>query len=87
MFIPGPLQDQSTSSRRSNGGYTAISPGLRAAVVVPFFGGGDDREALAYAARMAHHPGVTVGVIRFFQRDASRTTLRTGGSTTAPSKR
>ncbi|KAG8068341.1 hypothetical protein GUJ93_ZPchr0005g14292 [Zizania palustris] len=64
-FIPGPLQDQSTSSRRSNGGYAASSPGFRAAVAALFFGGGDDREALAYAARMARHPGVTVGVMRF----------------------
>lgn len=34
-------------------------------VVVFFFGGGDDREALAYGARMANHPGVTLTIIRF----------------------
>lgn len=34
-------------------------------VAVLFFGGGDDREALAYAMRMARHPGVTTTVIRF----------------------
>lgn len=34
-------------------------------VTVLFFGGGDDREALAYGARMAEHPGIRVVVIRF----------------------
>ncbi|KAJ3669051.1 hypothetical protein LUZ60_011001 [Juncus effusus] len=34
-------------------------------VVVLFFGGGDDREALAYGARMARHPGIGLTVIRF----------------------
>lgn len=34
-------------------------------VVVYFFGGPDDREALAYGFRMAEHPGVKLHVIRF----------------------
>ncbi|KAG4403927.1 hypothetical protein GLYMA_01G223600v4 [Glycine max] len=34
-------------------------------VTVLFFGGGDDREALAYGARMAEHPGIRLLVIRF----------------------
>ncbi|XP_045814428.1 cation/H(+) antiporter 18-like [Trifolium pratense] len=34
-------------------------------VSVLFFGGGDDREALAYGARMAEHPGIKLVVIRF----------------------
>jgi hypothetical protein len=34
-------------------------------VSVLFFGGGDDREALAYGARMAEHPGIRLVVIRF----------------------
>ena len=34
-------------------------------IVVLFFGGGDDREALAYGARMAEHPGIRLVVIRF----------------------
>jgi len=34
-------------------------------VAVLFFGGGDDREALAYGARMAEHPGIRLVVIRF----------------------
>lgn len=34
-------------------------------ITVLFFGGRDDREALAYGARMAEHPGISVKVIRF----------------------
>ncbi|OAY83573.1 Cation/H(+) antiporter 15 [Ananas comosus] len=34
-------------------------------VAVLFFGGPDDREALAYAWRMAEHPGVMLTVVRF----------------------
>ncbi|EPS59454.1 hypothetical protein M569_15352, partial [Genlisea aurea] len=38
-------------------------PSLHAAVI--FIGGKDDREALAYAGRVARHPGVKLTVIRF----------------------
>lgn len=31
-----------------------------------FFGGPDDREALAYGALMAEHPGIRLNVVRFF---------------------
>jgi hypothetical protein len=34
-------------------------------IVVLFFGGGDDREALAYGARMAEHPGIRLVVFHF----------------------
>ncbi|KAL2329251.1 hypothetical protein Fmac_022678 [Flemingia macrophylla] len=34
-------------------------------VVVAFFGGRDDREALAYGMRMAEHPGVSLAVVKF----------------------
>uniref|UniRef100_A0A0D9WHM3 Uncharacterized protein n=1 Tax=Leersia perrieri TaxID=77586 RepID=A0A0D9WHM3_9ORYZ len=64
-FIPGPMQDNSTSSRNRSGHAASSSQGFRATVASLFFGGGDDREALAYAMRMARHPGVTVGVMRF----------------------
>ncbi|XP_040380195.1 cation/H(+) antiporter 15-like [Oryza brachyantha] len=64
-FIPGPVQDHSTSSRNRSGHGAATGHGFGAAVAALFFGGGDDREALAYAMRMARHPGVTVGVMRF----------------------
>lgn len=34
-------------------------------VTVLFFGGRDDREALAYGAHMAEHPGIRLTIIRF----------------------
>lgn len=34
-------------------------------IAVVFIGGKDDREALAFAGRMARHPGVKLSVIRF----------------------
>ncbi|GKV21617.1 hypothetical protein SLEP1_g31578 [Rubroshorea leprosula] len=34
-------------------------------IAVLFFGGPDDREALAYAWRMSEHPGITLAVLRF----------------------
>jgi hypothetical protein len=63
-FIPGPLQDCSGSSTASSG-LSSSGPQFRAAVAALFFGGGDDREAMSYVARMARHPGVTVAVVRF----------------------
>lgn len=39
--------------------------GQRYAVALLFFGGADDREALAYADRLATHPGVALTVVRF----------------------
>ncbi|GAB4848247.1 Cation/H(+) antiporter 15 [Ancistrocladus abbreviatus] len=38
-------------------------------VAVLFFGGPDDREALAYARRMSDHPGISVTVMRFIPGD------------------
>ncbi|CAL5442077.1 unnamed protein product [Camellia sinensis] len=38
-------------------------------VVVMFFGGADDREALSYAWRMSEHPGISLTVIRFIAGD------------------
>lgn len=34
-------------------------------ITILFFGGHDDREALAYGVRMAEHPGITLVVVRF----------------------
>ncbi|OMO70264.1 Cation/H+ exchanger [Corchorus olitorius] len=34
-------------------------------VVVPFFGGQDDRESLAYGMRMAEHPGIKLTFLKF----------------------
>lgn len=45
-------------------------------VAVLFFGGPDDREALAYAWRMSDHPGISVTVMRFIAgEEASATAL------------
>jgi len=38
-------------------------------VAVLFFGGPDDREALAYAWRMSEHPGISLTVMRFVPAD------------------
>ncbi|CDY69175.1 BnaCnng62230D [Brassica napus] len=42
-------------------------------IVVPFFGGLDDREALAYGMKMVEHPGITLTILKFV---ASRGTLK-----------
>ncbi|KAJ1418750.1 Sodium/solute symporter superfamily [Sesbania bispinosa] len=34
-------------------------------VVVPYFGGRDDNEALSYGMRMAEHPGILLSVVKF----------------------
>ncbi|KAF2293560.1 hypothetical protein GH714_002820 [Hevea brasiliensis] len=49
---------------------------FHAAVI--FIGGKDDREALAYAGRVARHPGVKLTVIRFLLDDNSESNRRTG---------
>ncbi|PKA48884.1 Cation/H(+) antiporter 19 [Apostasia shenzhenica] len=38
---------------------------LAFSIAVLFFGGADDREALAYGSRMAEHPGIALTVFRF----------------------
>ncbi|KAK8986819.1 hypothetical protein V6N11_037745 [Hibiscus sabdariffa] len=51
---------------RGLGGTTHISANdVDSVITVLFFGGHDDREALAYGARMAEHPGISLTVIRF----------------------
>jgi hypothetical protein len=51
---------------RALGGMSQVSaPEVSYAVLLLFFGGPDDREALAYAARMAEHPGIALTVARF----------------------
>ena len=51
---------------RGLGGTTQVSASnVSYDITVLFFGGHDDREALAYGARMAEHPGVSLKVIRF----------------------
>ncbi|XP_047337306.1 cation/H(+) antiporter 18-like [Impatiens glandulifera] len=51
---------------RGLGGNTHVSSkNVNSVFTVLFFGGHDDQEALAYGARMAEHPGITLVVIRF----------------------
>lgn len=51
---------------RGLGGTAQVSASsVDSGVTVIFFGGPDDREALAYGARMAEHPGISLVVIRF----------------------
>ena len=52
---------------RGLGGTARVAAGQHAAhhVALLFFGGPDDREALAYAWRMAGHPGISLTVVRF----------------------
>ncbi|CAN8230832.1 unnamed protein product [Cochlearia groenlandica] len=51
---------------RGLGGATRVaSSDFSLAITVLFFGGNDDREALAFAVRMSEHPGITLTVVRF----------------------
>ncbi|GLT48144.1 hypothetical protein SLA2020_217850 [Shorea laevis] len=53
---------------RGLGGTTHVSASnVSSTITVLFFGGRDDHEAIAYAARMAEHPGIRLTVIRFLQ--------------------
>lgn len=51
---------------RGLGGMTHVSArNVSYSITVLFFGGRDDREALAYGVRMAEHPGIRLTIIRF----------------------
>ncbi|VAI26908.1 unnamed protein product [Triticum turgidum subsp. durum] len=51
---------------RGLGGHSQVAAkNVAFSVAMLFFGGADDREALAYATRMSEHPGVAVTVTRF----------------------
>ncbi|EOA16020.1 hypothetical protein CARUB_v10004144mg [Capsella rubella] len=51
---------------RGLGGTTRVaSSDFSLVITVLFFGGNDDREALAFAMRMAEHPGISLNVVRF----------------------
>ncbi|KAI3871137.1 hypothetical protein MKW98_015037 [Papaver atlanticum] len=45
---------------------TCILTDMQYRVILLFFGGPDDREALAFAMNMVHHPRVIITVIRFY---------------------
>ncbi|XP_078444501.1 cation/H+ exchanger 19 [Wolffia australiana] len=57
--------------RGLGGAAQVASSEVAASVAVLFFGGRDDREALAYALRMAEHPGIKLAVLRFLPRQNS----------------
>lgn len=51
---------------RGLGGTSQVSSSdVSYSIVVPFFGGRDDREALAYGLRMSEHPGIFLTVVKF----------------------
>lgn len=59
---------------RGVGGAAQVAPSnVDHKVAVYFFGGPDDREALAYGLRMAEHPGIHLHVIRFLNRNITTT--------------
>ncbi|XP_028804798.1 cation/H(+) antiporter 18-like [Neltuma alba] len=51
--------------RGLGGAYHVPASNVSYCITVLFFGGGDDREALAYGCRMAEHPGIRLVVVRF----------------------
>ncbi|CAN0917347.1 Cation/H(+) antiporter 28 [Linum grandiflorum] len=62
---------------RGFGALENISKMSRSALIaVIFIGGRDDREALAYAGRVARHPGVKLTVLRFLLDDSSEVSRR-----------
>ncbi|KAJ8767944.1 hypothetical protein K2173_020884 [Erythroxylum novogranatense] len=51
---------------RGLGGTTQVSSSdVSYSIVVPFFGGRDDVEALSYGVRMAEHPGIMLTALKF----------------------
>ncbi|KAI3985508.1 hypothetical protein MKX01_033822 [Papaver californicum] len=54
---------------RGLGGASQVSASdVSYSITVIFFGGCDDREALAYAVRMAEHPGIKLAVVRIIMQ-------------------
>ncbi|KAG6600539.1 cation/H(+) antiporter 18-like [Cucurbita moschata] len=51
--------------RGLGGGSHVCASNVCSTIAVFFFGGRDDREALAFGKRMAEHPGISLQVIRF----------------------
>lgn len=62
----GVLIDRGSRKKCYRPNYAESSSYYRVAAL--FFGGADDREALAYARRMSEHPHVLLTLIRFFSR-------------------
>ncbi|KAK4802529.1 hypothetical protein SAY86_000732 [Trapa natans] len=64
---------------RGLGGTTQVSASdVSYTVFVPFFGGNDDQEALAFGIRLAEHPGIMLKVMKFImanQRQGNSTEI------------
>nr|GMD96614.1 cation/H(+) antiporter 18-like [Ipomoea batatas] len=53
-------------------------------ITVLFFGGGDDREALSYGARLAEHPGISMTVVCFSPKHEPSGEITVDMDTTSP---
>ncbi|KAL9690456.1 hypothetical protein QQ045_010854 [Rhodiola kirilowii] len=73
---------------RGLGGTSIVSSSNVAyAIAVLFFGGPDDREALAYGSRMAEHPGIRLTVISFsfnYESSSQEITSTDSNNSTSP---
>ncbi|KAE9614095.1 putative cation/H+ exchanger, rossmann-like alpha/beta/alpha sandwich [Lupinus albus] len=57
---------------RGLGGSTHVAASnVASTITMLFFGGHDDQEALAYALRMAEHPGINLTIVRFLSLTSS----------------
>ncbi|TQE08465.1 hypothetical protein C1H46_005940 [Malus baccata] len=76
---------------RGLGGSTHVSASnVSSSIVVLFFGGSDDREALAYGMRIAEHPGNSLTVVHFLaspelQGEIVQVDINEGSNTSAGS--
>lgn len=62
---------------RGLGGTSHVSASkVSYCVTVLFFGGGDDREALAFGVRMAEHPGIRLVIVRFISEPQTQNNAR-----------
>ncbi|KDP25351.1 hypothetical protein JCGZ_20507 [Jatropha curcas] len=55
--------------RGLGGGTHVAASNVSSSITVLFFGGRDDREALAYGERMAEHPGISLTIVHFIPSD------------------
>lgn len=52
-------------------GLVGVGVGAKQHILLPFFGGPDDRLALAFVVQLCSHPGITATVIRVTKTEAS----------------
>lgn len=56
---------------RANGLLGAGSSGMKQHILLPFFGGPDDRLALTFVMQLCAHPGMTATIVRMTKTEAS----------------